>query len=53
MPDKLDKTKDLQKFLGLVNYGRNFTKLRKNRRTTYMLRQEIGDKNILIQKILN
>lgn len=26
MPDKLDKTKDLQKFLGLVNYARNFIK---------------------------
>ena len=26
MPDKLDNTKDLQKFLGLVNYARNFIK---------------------------
>ena len=24
MPDKLEKTKNLQKFLGLVNYARNF-----------------------------
>ena len=26
MPNKLDNTKDLQKFLGLVNYARNFIK---------------------------
>jgi len=26
MPDKLDKTKDLQKFLGILNYARNFIK---------------------------
>lgn len=26
MPDRLDKTKDLQKFLGLLNYARNFIK---------------------------
>ncbi|KAK6803117.1 hypothetical protein RDI58_000901 [Solanum bulbocastanum] len=26
MPDKLDNTKELQKFLGLVNYARNFIK---------------------------
>lgn len=26
MPDKLDKTKDLQNFLGLLNYARAFIK---------------------------